>query len=96
MQIERNFLIRMWFFVTQSFATLDLLQIDLISNVLIFYCLFVIKSFDLEGWVVGVAVSYTSNILQTNRRDIPQSMRIMSTSTNYLQRCFPADPHVET
>ena len=49
-QIERNFLIRMCFFLTQSFATLDLLQIDFISSVPIFYFLFVIKSFDHEGW----------------------------------------------
>ena len=55
-QIERNFLIRMCFFLTQSFATLDLLQIDFISSVPIFYFLFVIKSFDHEGWAVGVAV----------------------------------------
>ena len=50
-QIERNFLIRMCFFLAQSFATLDLLQIDFISSVPIFYFLFVIKSFDHEGWV---------------------------------------------
>ena len=37
------------------------------------YCLPTIKSFDLEGWAVGVAVTVTSTIVQTSRWDIPEN-----------------------
>ena len=45
-----------------------LTAIRLVFYVPTFYCHFAIKSFDLEGWAVGVAVTAISTILQTNRR----------------------------
>ena len=40
-----------------------LAAIRLVFYVPTFYCHFAIKSLDHEGWVVGEAVRYTSNIL---------------------------------
>lgn len=49
----------------------------------IIYCPFTIKSLNLEGWAVGEAVRYTSNILQTSRWDIIKNKRTSWTSLQF-------------
>ena len=47
-----------------------LTAIRLVFYVLTFYCHFAIKSLDLEGWAVGVAVVVIGTIVQASRWDI--------------------------
>ena len=60
---ENHVFLAMRLFLHLRYKTLDLLQIHFFYSIYP-YCLRAIKSFDREGWVVGVAVRYTSNILQ--------------------------------